>query len=190
MSIIHQAELTPGKREIIAGWLPEQPWREGTGETVLVGAYRFDDPAGEVGLEVHLVRSGAGPVQQVPLSYRGEAVPELSDSLVGTMEHSVLGTRYVYDAVADPVFRAELTRVIAEADRQTPLMVVQADGSEEERDSSVTVRGSGHPAPESGWRVLRTPVERPEGEAAPGLSGAIVTPLDGSAPVSVQLASA
>ncbi|MEB4616301.1 CG0192-related protein [Leucobacter sp. M11] len=182
MSIIYQAELTPGKREIIAGWLPEQPWRDGAGDVVLVGAYRFDDPAGEVGIEVHLVRSGSGPVQQVPLSYRGAAVPELRNVLVGTMEHSVLGTRYVYDATGDPVFIAELERVIRDADTQTPLMVIQDDGTEVERAAGVTVRGSGDAAPETGWAILRTPRPLTDSEHPSGLVGDIRTPLDGSAP--------
>ncbi len=38
------------------------------------------------------------------------------DALVGTMEHSVLGTRWTYDALADSVYQAELLRTIVEGD--------------------------------------------------------------------------
>jgi hypothetical protein len=34
-----------------------------------VGAYRFDDPVGEVGIETHLVRAGER-LLHVPLTYR------------------------------------------------------------------------------------------------------------------------
>lgn len=52
-----------------------------------------------MGIDTLLVRS-KGVTYQVPLTYRAEPLDEASDSLLGTIDHSVLGTRYVYDAVA------------------------------------------------------------------------------------------
>jgi hypothetical protein len=104
MALIHRATLSPTKSETIAAWLPAQPWSPGgDGSIELVGAYRFDDPEGRVGLEVHLVRSSE-ILLQVPLVYRDAPVDGLDAHLVGTMEHSVLGQRWVYDGLADPLF--------------------------------------------------------------------------------------
>ncbi len=98
MAMLHQATLTPTKAELIAAWLPGQPWFAGdAGAVRLVGAYRFDDPAGEVGIESHLVEVG-GRTFHVPLTYRGAPLDGAEAFLVGTMEHSVLGRRWVYDA--------------------------------------------------------------------------------------------
>nr|WP_300145871.1 hypothetical protein [Propionicimonas sp.] len=131
---IHDATLTPTKLELLAGWLPKQEWFFGDPDDLMrVAAYRFVDPDGEVGIETILVRS-KGVTYQVPLTYRPEALAEASDSLVGTMDHSVLGTRYVYDAVGDPVYLVELMRVIHEGD-------TEADLSRGEK--SMTVLGSG-----------------------------------------------
>ncbi|MHC6222488.1 maltokinase N-terminal cap-like domain-containing protein [Arthrobacter sp. MMS24-S77] len=85
--------------------------------TELLGAYRFDDPDGEVGLETHLVSHG-GNVYQVPLSYRGSELAGAEDSLLGTMAHSVLGKRWVYDACADPVYVVELATAMLTGQRE------------------------------------------------------------------------
>jgi Maltokinase N-terminal cap domain len=104
VAVLHRATLAPTKAEVLAGWLPAQPWAPpGEGEVALVGAYRFDDPEGRVGLEVHLVRWG-GTLLQVPLTYREAPLDGADDHLAGTMEHSVLGTRWVTDGLRDPVF--------------------------------------------------------------------------------------
>ena len=102
MALIHAASITPTKQEAIAAWLPLQPWAP-AGELELLGAYRFDDPEGKVGLETHLVRSG-DVVVQVPLTYRDAPLADAGRSLVCTMEHSTLGQRWVYDGVGDPVY--------------------------------------------------------------------------------------
>lgn len=131
---IHDATLTPTKLELLAGWLPSQPWFAGSADDLArVASYRFVDPDGEVGIETILVRS-QGVTYQVPLTYRAEPLSEAADSLVGTIEHSVLGTRYAYDAVADPVYQVELMRVIHEGD-------TEADLSSGEK--TMTVAGSG-----------------------------------------------
>lgn len=148
MAIIHRATLRPSKLELIEKYLPHQPWfiKDGSAPPELLGAYRFDDPQGEVGLETHLV-SHAGKVYQVPLSYRGSELPDAGDSLLGTMEHSVLGTRWVYDACADPVYVAALVTAILTGQREAE-QFVEADGALEPRRSSVNVKGSGNPGRE------------------------------------------
>lgn len=131
---IHEATLTPTKLELLATWLPSQTWFEGTGADVTkVGSFRFVDPDGEVGIETILVSSG-GVTYQVPLTYRGAPLEEAARALIGTLEHSVLGTRWVYDAVGDPVYVAELFRVIHEGDTEADL----SRGTK-----TVTVVGSG-----------------------------------------------
>ena len=131
---IHDATLNPTKLELLAGWLPSQEWFVGDPDDLArVASYRFVDPDGEVGIDTILV-SSRGVTYQVPLTYRGEPLEEAKDSFIGTMEHSVLGTRYVYDAVGDPVYLVELMRVIHEGDNE-------ADLSRGEK--SMTVLGSG-----------------------------------------------
>lgn len=54
-----------------------------------------------------LVSADGGPVYQVPLTHRG-APPDGADKwLIGTMDHSVLGPRWVYDARGAPVYAAD-----------------------------------------------------------------------------------
>lgn len=53
----HQSR--PSKLELLAGWLPNQPWLDrDAGDLRRVAAYRFVDPDGEVGTETLLVASG------------------------------------------------------------------------------------------------------------------------------------
>lgn len=148
MAIIHRATLSPSKLELIETYLPAQPWftKDGSAPPELLGAYRFDDPDGEVGLETHLVSHG-GKVYQVPLSYRGSELPGGEDSLLGTMEHSVLGTRWVYDACTDPVYVAALATAILTGQEEAQ-QFVEVDGVLEPRASSVKVKGSGAPGRE------------------------------------------
>ena len=98
MALIHQAELRPSKQELIAQWLPSQPWFLGgdTATLARIGSYRFDDPDGEVGMETFLMNLGE-TVYHLPLTYRGEPLDCAEEWLVGTMHHSVLGQRWVYD---------------------------------------------------------------------------------------------
>ena len=132
-AIVHHAELKPSKVELLAEWLPTRSWFAGTSELERVAAYRFVDPEGQVGIETVLVRSG-DVLYQVALTYRGDALAEAEEFLIGTLEHSVLGTRWVYDATGDPVYVAELIRVIREADNEAGLS---------QGETSMTVIGSG-----------------------------------------------
>jgi hypothetical protein len=61
------------------------------------------------------VTDGAGDAAvtyQVPLTYRGAALPGAEASLIGTTEHGVLGRRWVYDGTVDPVLVAQLVALI------------------------------------------------------------------------------
>lgn len=173
MAIIHQATLTPTKAELIAAWLPAQPWCDDAGPDVRpVAAYRFDDPDGEVGIESHLVEVG-GRLLHVPLTYRGAELPGAGQWLVGTMAHSVLGPRWVYDAVGDPVYRAEVARVIREGDTQVRLLVETPEGPVE-RAPAMLVRGSGAVGVGTGpdeLVVVRRPLEEDEESARGTLTG-------------------
>jgi hypothetical protein len=114
MAIIHKTTLTPTKLELLTTWLPFQPWYAGSGpgpKLTRAGGFRLDDPAGEVGIEFMIVTdSGAGePVAyHVPMTYRPEPLDGAGDSLIGTTEHGVLGRRWVYDGLQDPVLVGQL----------------------------------------------------------------------------------
>lgn len=130
MAILYDAELTPSKSELLSQWLPSQPWFAGdAGELELLGAFRFDDPAGEVGVETHLLRVGER-TYHVPLTYRGAPLSGAEEFLITTMEHSVLGTRWIYDATADPVYVAELAAALLTGKPQVQQMLVTGDSLE------------------------------------------------------------
>lgn len=145
MALIYRATIKPTKLELIGRWLSTQPWYAAGGaapEPSSIGAYRFDDPAGDVGIETHLVRVGDGPVLQVPLTYRGAELAGAEPALVGMMEHSVLGQRWVYDGCDDPVYASVLAQAVFGGGEQA---VEHVDGSTETRKPSVVVQGSGEP---------------------------------------------
>lgn len=145
MAQLHvSADITPTKPELLATWLPTQPWFAGDISALEhVGAYRFDDPDGEVGMETHLVRAGDGPLLQVPWTYRGAPLHGAEAYLVGTMEHTVLGSRWIYDGVGDPVYQAVLAATILTGGTQAELVRDFGDGRTEITEPSVRVRGSG-----------------------------------------------
>lgn len=152
MGIVHAADLRPTKIELIAKWLPRQDWfRGGADELVRLGSFRFDDPDGEVGIETHIVGAG-GKVYQVPLTYRGAPLEGAKDFLITTMEHSVLGRRWVYDATADPVYIAELAAALLTGKPQA-LEIRQTEGGNEilARTAEITSTGT----PDAGLPELR-----------------------------------
>jgi hypothetical protein len=144
MALIYQATLRPNKLELLADWLPRQPWYTGRtpADLTAVGAYRFDDPDGRVGSESHVLRTAEGQLLHVPLTYREAPLPGGEARLVGTMEHSVLGQRWVYDGCADPVHVVALAYTVLTGGREAD-EVVEADGAQVLRRASVSVRGSG-----------------------------------------------
>ncbi|MFH8406016.1 1,4-alpha-glucan branching protein [Streptomyces sp. NPDC018019] len=114
MAIIHHTTLSPTKLELLATWLPGRPWYAGDGrapELTRAGGFRLDDPAGDVGMEFMVATdtAGAEPVAyHAPFTYRGAPLEGADHALVGTLEHGVLGKRWVYDGTHDPVLAAQL----------------------------------------------------------------------------------
>jgi Maltokinase N-terminal cap domain len=140
MALIHRATVTPTKLEMLAAWLPSRAWFPG-GEIQQFGAYRFDDPAGEVGVETFLLGTATGQVLHVPLTYRAAPLTGAEAHLVSTTEHSILGPRWVYDGCADPVWAHTLAA--AALTGGTNAIEEFADGRR--RTPSATARGSGSP---------------------------------------------
>lgn len=143
MAIIHQAELRPTKLELLEEWLPNQPWFADSGPATLrkVGSYRFDDPAGEVGMETIIVSAGSA-TYQVPLTYRDRPLAGAGPWLIGTMQHSVLGQRWVYDACADPAYVAALAASIVLGQPQAE-QYLDVEGQLEAMAQSVLVHSTG-----------------------------------------------
>jgi hypothetical protein len=149
MAIIHQTTLVPGKLELLAGWLPARPWYRPAGPPDLarVGGFRLDDPAGEVGIEFMAVTDGSGAdavTYQVPLTYRSGACAEAEAGLIGTAEHGVLGRRWIYDGVHDPLL-APLLVALMQGDAEA-----QAQRASDTPDPSVVC------SPAAGGRVAVT----------------------------------
>ncbi|MGY1577640.1 maltokinase N-terminal cap-like domain-containing protein [Streptomyces sp. MN13] len=171
MAAIHHTTMTPTKLELLAGWLPKQSWyvgHAGTPEPVKAGGFRLDDPEGEVGIEFMVVADAGAPepvAYLVPMGYRGAALEGLpGEALIGTSEHGVLGTRWIYDGVHDPVVTAQLRALLrGEA-------VPQHQNESDTPDPTVTVRGTG---PGDGFDIRLNRVLRPA-EDEPEASGQLV----------------
>ena len=144
MALLYVADLTPSKLDLLRSWVPSQPWWTAPAEPIeLAGAYRFDDPDGEVGIEIHLLRGADGSVVQVPTTYRAGPLAGADAALIGTVEHSVLGTRWVYDGCHDPVYVEALATAIATGGTQADLQVQSPDGEVAIRAAITRVQGSG-----------------------------------------------
>lgn len=141
MAQLFASSLVPGKLDLVRAWAPTRPWWPGSAGDRLerVGAFRWDDPEGEVGVEVLLVRTGDGVVLQVPLTYRGAPLAGAEEHLVGTMEHSVLGRRWVHDGCGDPVWARAVSAAALTGAPQAEEHLRHADGRDELRAPSVVV---------------------------------------------------
>jgi Maltokinase N-terminal cap domain len=137
----HRATIAPTKQELVTSWLDRQGLG-GTGDVEMLGAYRFDDPAGEVGIEGFLVRR-SGSAFHLPVTYRDAPLDGAEAHLITTMEHSVLGCRWVYDAAGDPVAVACYAAALAGWQEQAPLELWDAGVRVGQRPSTVTVRAVG-----------------------------------------------
>jgi Maltokinase N-terminal cap domain len=74
VAVIHPTTLVPSKLELLTAWLPRQDWWVGglSGSPLAkVGGFRLDDPTGQVGIELMVVGTDAGP--------RGNRVPRADD---------------------------------------------------------------------------------------------------------------
>jgi hypothetical protein len=151
MAIYHRATLSPTKAEAVTGWVPTQAWGPSADAPIdVIGTYRFDDPDGRVGMETHLVDAG-GMLLQVPLTYRDEPLDGAEDALICEMEHSVLGTRWVYDGMRDPLFIVMLAAVAMTGQGEAIGMVVY-DDRWYVAPSNLRIRGGG-------WTLERVPVD-------------------------------
>ncbi len=96
--------------DLLTAWMPGQRWFPSKGRDISLsraGGIRLEDPAGKVGLEVHIVAVESGrrlDVVNVPLTFRAEPLDGAEAALIGETEHAELGRRYVYDGTHDPVF--------------------------------------------------------------------------------------
>jgi maltokinase-like protein len=152
MAVVHDTTMSPGKLELLTSWLPAQPWYLGAGrEPVLTraGGFRLDDPQGEVGIEFMVVADDSGEratFYLVPMTYRGGGLASADDALIGTADHGVLGQRWIYDGVHDPVLVAELVALIqGEAEPQAQNVSNTADltvTSQPVTNGSLTAAGS------------------------------------------------
>lgn len=152
MGLFHHATITPTKAELIGAWVPGQPWcPDGDAPVEVVGSFRFDDPENRVGMETHLVAVD-GALLQVPLTYRGEPLEGAERSLIGEMEHSELGTRWVYDGLGDERYVVMLAAV-AMTGQGEALGMVQYDGRWHIAPAAVRIHGGG-------WTQERVPVDQ------------------------------
>ncbi|HEX4444692.1 MAG TPA: hypothetical protein VHZ81_14070 [Galbitalea sp.] len=144
MAHLHKTTLVPSKLELIAEWAPRQPWFGGNASAKFetIASFRLDDPDGEVGVETLFVRAGDGPVLQIPLTYRNEEVPGAEHFLVGTMQHGVLGLRWTYDAIGDPVYLEAVATVALTGGSQAE-MYYEEDGVRTIKEPNATAQGSG-----------------------------------------------
>ncbi|MER5710612.1 1,4-alpha-glucan branching protein [Streptomyces sp. NPDC002122] len=193
MAVIHRTTMQPTKLELLAAWLPTRDWYTGREEgpsPAKAGGFRLDDPAGEVGIEFMVVTDGPEAAYLVPLTYRGAPLDGAEHALIGTSEHGVLGTRWIYDGAHDPVLVGQLYallhgRAVAQAqsvnDTPDPTVSVtpeEGGGASGAADAelvrvtdrsdhtAVVVRASGAPG-ELTLRVRRV-LRATEGDGVPG----------------------
>jgi hypothetical protein len=158
MALFHRATITPTKAELIAEGAPTQPWGPSPTDPIeMIGSYRFDDPDGRVGMEIHLVAAG-GALLQIPLTYRDEPLTDAEGALITEMQHSVLGTRWVYDGLRDPRLVVMLAAVTMTGQGEALGMVLH-EGRWYIAPSNVRIQGGG-------WTHERVPVDGFEVAAA------------------------
>ncbi|MDU0479704.1 hypothetical protein QVA66_10710 [Staphylococcus chromogenes] len=120
---ILEATLDPSKQDVVRVWLPD---------ATLTGSYRLVDTDNEVGIEGVLARDADDRIVQIPVTYRASS----TGAEFATLEHSVLGTRYVSKALEDPVAIAEYVRLILAGDTDAE----RSDG----KPTGLHLQGSGH----------------------------------------------
>jgi len=152
MALFHRATITPTKEQLIAHWAPTQRWGPPAHVPIgVIGSYRFDDPEGRVGMESFLV-AAADNVLHVPLTYRDEPLDGADDAFIGEMQHSVLGTRWVYDGLRDPRFVIMLAAFTMTGQGEALGMAVY-DGRWHIAPTNIRIHGGG-------WTLERVPVDR------------------------------
>jgi hypothetical protein len=158
MAIVHSsATIRPTKPELleaVAG-----------GPVDVLGSYRFDDPAGEVGVEAFVVRRN-DQLQHIVFTYRGAPLDVEDARLMSTMEHSELGPRWVYDGATDPVAVDCFRRAIVGEQDQAALELWVDGRPVGIREPTVQLSTRPGPATESERAAVR--IARNLGDAAPG----------------------
>ena len=151
MALFHAATITPSKTELITEWTPTQPWGPPADVAQqVIGGYRFDDPEGRVGMETHIVSAGDSFLH-VPLTYRDEPLEGGDDALIRTIEHSALGTRWVYDGLRDPRLVVMLAAVTMTGQGEA-LGLFEYQGRWHIAPTNVRIQGGG-------WTLDRVPVD-------------------------------
>jgi hypothetical protein len=146
MGIVHRrATVSPSKQELVEAWMPSRPWAAGRTISEKVAEFRLDDPEGEVGVETIVWRAADGALLQTPLTYRAEPLSGGAAHLITTMEHSVLGTRWIYDGCGDPVWADTLVHAVLTGGTQSP-MFFESDEGRVDIPARMQVRGSGDEA--------------------------------------------
>ncbi len=102
-------------------------------------------------METHLVTAG-GTLLQVPLTYRDEPLEGADNALIVEMQHSVLGTRWVYDGLRDPRLVVMLAG-FAMTGQGEALGLAVYDDRWYIAPSNVRIQGGG-------WTQERVPVDR------------------------------
>jgi hypothetical protein len=92
-------------------------------------------------METHLATAG-GALLQVPLTYRDEPLEQAEDALITKMQHSVLGTRWVYDGLRDPLYVTMLAGVAMTGQGEALGMAVY-EGRWYIAPSNVRIQGGG-----------------------------------------------
>ena len=145
-----------GLEELLPSWMVHQRWYAGKGRVPVlrrIGGLRFQDPAGEVDVAVHLMLDESGQsatIYQVPLTYRSARLAGADHALVATVEpnrHGRHAVRYVYDAPHDPVFATALLQLMLGEGTTTPGEGAASDESSSGMASGVapgSAIGRGH----------------------------------------------
>lgn len=163
MARFHLANIVPTKEQIIADWAPQQSWGPAAGVPIdVIGSYRFDDPDGSVGMEAFIAAAGHR-LFHIPLTYRDAPLEGADEALVATMDHSVLGQRWVYDGLRDPRFVVMMAAGTMTGQGEALGMAVY-DDRWYIAPSKVRIRGGG-------WTLERVPVD---GFTAPDVTDAVV----------------
>jgi maltokinase len=127
-----QGSLSPSITAALPRWMGQQRWYAGKGRLPAlrwIGGMRLPDPAGEVDIDVHLLRDESGPAPttyQVPMTSRAARLTGADHALIARVDDSGPGIRYIYDAPHDPDFAAALLRLILD---EAPAASVGAQGS-------------------------------------------------------------
>jgi hypothetical protein len=159
MAIVHSsATIRPTKLELLEQVLG--------GSVELLGSYRFDDPAGEVGVEAFVARRGE-QLQHLVFTYRGAPLEADEARLVSTMEHSELGQRWVYDGTTDPVAVDCFRRAVLGEQHQAVLELWEDGRLVGTREPTVRLSAQTGPSKDrASLRIVRKLGDAPDG---PGL---------------------